>query len=152
MGGGLAAIGELYSVAQERKKEAELLFVGEQYRNAIKSYYEKSPGGAKRYPQKLEDLLQDSRYPTAQRYLRRVYADPMTGSAWGLMEGPGGGIMGVYSLSSNPPRKTSGFSLANQSFEDAREYSEWKFFYAARSAPAAAPGPSASPSGLAPPR
>jgi hypothetical protein len=56
--------------------------------------------------------------------------------------------MGVYSLSSAAPRKTGGFSLADQSFEEAREYSDWKFFHAA-AAPAA---PAPSPSGLAPPR
>jgi type II secretory pathway pseudopilin PulG len=132
----LAAVGELTSHAQQREKEAELLFVGQQYREAIRAYYERSPGGAKRYPMKLEDLLADSRYPTAQRYLRRPYPDPMTGSAaWGLVDAPGGGIMGVYSLSDAPPIKTGAFSKRDESFSDAVRYADWKFFYTASTPP-----------------
>src|SRR5215216_3145001 len=37
MGAGLAAFGTLYSQTAQRDKEAELLFVGEQFRDAIKS-------------------------------------------------------------------------------------------------------------------
>jgi type II secretory pathway pseudopilin PulG len=137
----LAAIGELTSHAQQREKEAQLLFVGQQYREAIRAYYERSPGGAKRYPKKLEDMLADSRYPNAQRYLRRPYPDPMTGKAeWGLVEAPEGGIMGIYSLSEAPPIKTGGFSQRDESFSDAARYADWKFFYSAAALP--------SPTGL----
>ena len=137
----LASIGELTSHAQQREKEAELLFVGQQYRQAISAYYERSPGGAKRYPKKLEDMLADNRYPTLQRYLRRPYPDPLTGKAeWGLVEAPDGGIMGVYSLSEAPPIKTGGFSKRDESFSDAARYADWKFFYAGPADP--------SPTGL----
>jgi type II secretory pathway pseudopilin PulG len=132
----LAAVGELTSHAQQREKEAELLFVGQQYREAIHAYYERSPGGAKRYPKKLEDMLADSRYATAQRYLRRPYPDPMTGkAAWGLVEAPDGGIMGVYSLSEAPPIKAGGFSKRDESFSDAARYADWKFFYTTSTPP-----------------
>jgi type II secretory pathway pseudopilin PulG len=126
----LAAVGELASHAQAREKEAELLFAGHQYRLAIAAYYERAPGGAKRYPQKLEDLLEDKRHPTIQRYLRRLYPDPITGkSDWGLVEGPGGGIMGVHSLSEAKPLKSGGFVKGDESFKDAERYTDWKFSY-----------------------
>ena len=126
----LASVGELASHNAQREKEAELLFVGNEIRNAVASYYEKSPGGAKRYPQSLEALLQDERQPVIQRYLRRIYRDPLTGSAqWGLVEAPGGGIMGVHSLSEAAPVKIGNFSVADETFADAASYADWKFVY-----------------------
>ena len=53
LGAGLAAYGELASHAALREKEAELLVRGEQYREAIASYYRKQ----QTYPAKLADLL-----------------------------------------------------------------------------------------------
>ena len=130
MGFGLAAFGELYSHAAQREKERELLFVGEQFRNAIASYYNKSPG-AKVYPRKLEDLLEDKRFPMPQHHLRRVYRDPMTESIdWGVVETPDkAGIMGVHSRSEEAPIKTGNFNAAEASFEDAENYSKWTFTY-----------------------
>ena len=130
MGFGLAAFGELYSHAAQREKERELLFVGEQFRNAIASYYNKSPG-AKVYPRKLEDLLEDKRFPMPQHHLRRVYNDPMTGKAdWALVEVPGGaGFMGVHSISEETPIKSGNFSVKNAAFEEAENYTKWMFTY-----------------------
>jgi type II secretory pathway pseudopilin PulG len=129
MGLSLAAFGELYSHAAQREKERELLFVGHQFRNAIASYYNKSPG-AKVYPKKLEDLLEDKRFPMPQRHLRRVYSDPMTGKAdWALVEAPGGGFMGVHSASEETPIKSGNFSGADALFEDAENYTKWVFAY-----------------------
>src|SRR6266496_2554939 len=125
MGAGLAAFGELFSHAAQREKERELLFIGNQFRGAIASYYNKSPG-AKLYPRKLEDLLEDKRFPMPQHHLRRVYGDPMTGKAeWGMVEAPGGGFMGVYSLSEETPVKSGNFSVADQAFEGAEHYTKW---------------------------
>ena len=67
--------GEFASHATQREKEAELLFRGEQYREAIASYYKKE----QRYPQSLEELLEDKRYPMPVRHLRRLYRDPSPG-------------------------------------------------------------------------
>jgi type II secretory pathway pseudopilin PulG len=130
MGMGLAAFGQIYSHAAQRDKEAELLFVGEQFRDAIESYYRKSPGSSV-YPRTLEDLVEDKRFPMPQRHLRRIYADPMTGAGeWGLVEAPGGaGIMGVHSQSEGKPIKSANFSTKQQEFETAESYKAWRFVY-----------------------
>lgn len=150
MAAGLAAIGELASTAAKREKEAELLFVGDQIARAIAAYRASSPGAAQ-YPQKLEDLLADKRYPNLRRYLRRVYPDPLTGGPdWGLVRGPGGGIVGVYSQSTARPLKTANFPREYESFVGATAYSEWRFLAEVGGAPAkpqpAAPGLSFDPS------
>lgn len=99
MGAGLAAYGEVASHARQREQRAELAWIGGQFRQAIGLYYQRSPGTAKRYPESLEHLLEDRRFLSRQRYLRRIYADPFSGKAqWGLVPAPQGGIMGVYSL------------------------------------------------------
>jgi type II secretory pathway pseudopilin PulG len=127
MAAGLAAIGEVASTAAKREKEAELLFVGDQFARAIAEYHASSPG-APQYPQKLEDLLADNRYPNARRYLRRVYRDPITGRAdWGLVRGPGGGIVAVHSQSMERPLKTANFPQGYESFAGATVYSAWRF-------------------------
>jgi type II secretory pathway pseudopilin PulG len=130
IGVGLAAAGEVWSFARHREKERELLFVGDQYRRAIRLYYERTPGGGRQYPTKLEDLLRDARYPGVERYLRKLYPDPMTGkSEWGLVKAPDGAIMGVYSLSMAAPAKQSGFRYRDTTFEGATTYQEWRFIY-----------------------
>lgn len=145
MGMGLAAFGQIYSHAAQREKEAELLFVGEQFREAIASYHRKSPG-TQAYPKTLEDLVEDKRFPMPQRHLRRIYADPMTGGReWGLVEAPGGaGIMGVHSLSEDKPIKSAHFSTRQQEFETAESYKAWRFVYSPVP-PNQAPAPSAPP-------
>jgi hypothetical protein len=133
LGAGMAAYGELASHAARREKEQELLFVGNQFRQAIAYYYERTPGGAKRFPQTLEDLLEDKRYPMPQRYLRKLYNDPITGKPqWGVIQAPEGGIMGVHSLSELPPIKTSGFGARDRTLADTGRYSDWHFSYVPR--------------------
>jgi type II secretory pathway pseudopilin PulG len=150
IGVGLAAAGEVWHHSAQREKERELLFVGNQFRGAIASYYERTPGGSKRYPAKLEDLLQDPRFPGTQRHLRRLYADPMTGKAeWVLIPGPDGGIMGVHSPSQARAIKTASFLPRDRSFEGTSRYSEWRFFYQPLANPNFQPPP-APPPPLAP--
>jgi type II secretory pathway pseudopilin PulG len=130
IGIGLAGTAEVWSLAQQREKEAELLFVGNQYREAIGRYYDATPGGGRRYPEKLEYLLEDNRYPMPRRHLRKLYADPLTGKAeWGLMEAPDGGIMGVYSLSTGTPLKQAEFGNTDRTFHQGTTYGEWRFFH-----------------------
>src|SRR5260221_9327771 len=117
MGTGLAAFGQLYSQAAQREKERELLFIGNQFRDAIAGYYNKSAGN-KVYPKTLNELLEDKRLPVPQHHLRKLFRDPMTGSTdWGLVEVPGGsGFMGVYSRSEQTHIKSANFSPKDQAF------------------------------------
>jgi len=127
MGLGLALAGEVWQTTLARDREIELLYAGNQYRRAIERYYVSGP---RQFPGTLEDLLKDPRKPGTERYLRKLYFDPMTGkSEWGLVKSPQGGIMGVYSLSEDPPKKVAGFAFANREFEGAAKYSDWKFAY-----------------------
>lgn len=129
MGIGLAGVGTVWHTETRRVKERELLFAGDQIRRAIGLYYEHTPG-TKQFPQTLEDLLLDRRYPNTQRYLRRVYRDPLTDEAnWGLVRGPQGEIVGVHSLSEARPFKQAGFRQIYEDFEGAAGYKDWKFVY-----------------------
>jgi len=132
-----------------RDRERELLAVGDELRRAISSYYESTPGAAKQFPKSLDDLLRDRRYPVVRRHLRRPYPDPMTGSTeWGIVPGPGGTIMGVFSRSSQSPVKKSGFPGHYRSFEKAETHGDWKFVYSGlRSVTVSG----ARPAGAAPP-
>jgi type II secretory pathway pseudopilin PulG len=127
MGLGMAMAGKVYRTTVLREREAELLWVGNQYRVAIEAYAKRGGG---LYPRALDDLLKDPRDPGVRRYLRRRYPDPVTGSdEWGIVKAADGGIMGVYSRSEEPPLKTAGFRIADTAFQDAAKYSDWKFVY-----------------------
>jgi type II secretory pathway pseudopilin PulG len=133
MGVALLAVGEVWSFTQKREKELELLFVGGQFRQAIKLYYVHTPATSQlqRYPMALEDLLKDPRYPSTQRYLRKMYLDPINNSSeWGLLKNPNGSIFGVYSLAQGTPIKKSNFTAVNGDFENRTKYSDWVFKYA----------------------
>lgn len=128
MGIALAASGQLWHTLQQREKERELLFIGQQFRLALKHYARHTPGKARRAPLQLQELLQDPRHPDVRRYLRKMYVDPMTGGTeWGLVTGPDGEIHGVHSLSSQEPLKKSNFGLADKPFEGMMKYSDWVF-------------------------
>ena len=150
-----AATLQLGSVAQQRSDEAELLFIGSQFTAALSSYYAATPVGQNRFPQKVEDLLRDPRYPGVRRHLRRVYVDPMTGnSQWDLIAAPDSGFMGVSSLSSRAPLKVAGFNAAYADFADKKKYSEWQFIAlpAGYTPPPTAAAPGSSPTSPRPPK
>lgn len=123
----LAAAGTTWRAATQREKEAELLFIGDQYRRALTSYYQLEQGPEKHYPKKLEDLLYDPRFPNTVRHLRRPWPDPISGDDWVLVRDEEGGIKGVHSPSTAKPRKTAGFSREYAAFEDAGHYADWVF-------------------------
>ena len=81
----LAVTSEVSSHSRQREKEKELLYIGDQFREAIALYYQRTPGTVKRYPEKLEELLEDKRYLSMQRYLRKIYTDPMTGQEFRVL-------------------------------------------------------------------
>jgi type II secretory pathway pseudopilin PulG len=153
MGIALAGFGMVWHTQVRREKERELLFVGDEFRRAIGQYYELSPGGDKRFPLSLDDLLLDRRYPAIQRYLRRVYVDPIAGKAeWGLVKGPDGRIMGVHSLSEQKPLKQALFPDRYQDFEDKAGYHEWQFVYSTPALPVQPQLPNSQPpAGRSPP-
>ena len=147
MGVGWSLAGEVWHTSRLRENEAELIFVGNQYRRAIELYFQNGAGTANRYPRELADLLKDPRKPNTQRYLRQLYPDPITGKhEWGLVKAPDGGIMGVHSLSDGQPFKIANFRLRDARFEGKAKYSDWTFVH---SIPAGtqAPPPSGKPAG-----
>jgi type II secretory pathway pseudopilin PulG len=126
MGLMLSAVGRVWAVHEQREREVQLLFVGDQYRMAIGRYYR----SGRSYPMSLADLVQDDRSPLPRRFLRKLYADPMTGDAdWTLIPAPGGGIMGVASASQAAPIKRAGFDLQDKAFADSDCYCKWRFIY-----------------------
>lgn len=145
LGVGMAALGTLWENANRREQEAQLLFVGDQYRRAIAAYYQATPGGEKHYPASLQDLLKDNRFPQTKRHLRRLYPDPLTGKPeWGLVK-KDNGIAGVHSLSTREPLKQANFTQANQAFEGAGSYVQWQFVAQVEPAPATPPPKNSPP-------
>lgn len=140
MGITLAAAGMVWRVQAQREHEAELMFIGRQFTAAIARYYENTPAGQRPgFPSKLEDLLDDRRWPVPKRHLRRIFIDPMTGTTeWGLVRtpAPDNRIMGVYSLSKDTPMKQVGFGWPYDAgdladFTSALTYRDWRFIYVA---------------------
>lgn len=130
LSGGLALAGEMWDTAAQREREAELLFTGNEYRVAIERYYLSGP--QRQYPGSLDELLEDPRRPGTERYLRRLYPDPITGGDWMLIRGPQGGIVGVHSASEAKPLKVAGFRPRDAAFAHAERYADWEFVATAR--------------------
>jgi hypothetical protein len=117
---------------EQRDKEAETLWRGMAYREAIRIYYSNSPGTDKSFPQELKDLLYDARLVRPNRPLRKLYKDPLSGGDWGVIRNEEGRIIGVYPNSSGSPLKQAGFPDELASFIGAKHYSDWKFIYQPR--------------------
>lgn len=138
---GMSVVGIVWQIEAQREKEQMLLFVGDEYRRAIQSYAEATPAGHPQYPETLEALVKDARYPYIKRHLRRLYSDPMTGSKeWGLVKIQNR-ISGVFSLSDKAPIKKSGFPEIYETFAVASDYRDWKFIYVPGSTYRLAPVP-----------
>lgn len=118
--------GEVWHTTVQREKEAELLHIGEEYRQAIERYY---LAGPRQYPRTPDDLLKDPRHAGTVRHLRKLYLDPISGGHWVLVSAPDGGIAGVHSTATDAPIKVSGFASRYQDFSNAKSYAEWRFVY-----------------------
>ncbi|MDV6348568.1 hypothetical protein R2083_13680 [Nitrosomonas sp. Is35] len=104
----MAGVGQVWQAKAQREKEAELLYVGEQFRKAIMSYYNT---GTKQFPETLEELLEDKRTPAIKRHLRKIYMDPITNTAeWGIIDEP---PPGGNTVSGNSPAASQNTTPGN---------------------------------------
>ena len=127
LGLGLVGTTQLWSLASQRARERQLLWVGNQFTRALKSYYQQSPG-VRQYPLHLEELLDDKRFPMSRHHLRQLYTDPITRTeGWGLILNAEGRIGGVRSLSEETPLKQAEFPLKWEDFNGRKSYAEWRF-------------------------
>ena len=134
---GMAGVGIVWHQDAQREREKELLFIGQAYRNAIGSYYENSPSTAKQFPQTLQDLILDTRFPNVKRHIRQLYTDPFARDKdWNFVLQQGK-ITGVYSNSTLKPIKKAGLPKEFEALDAAEKYEEWRFVYVPGSAPPA---------------
>lgn len=128
----LGQAGKYWQNVMLREKEEELLFRGEQYRNAIGRHFRTRNV----YPQSIDDLLKDP--ATSKRLLRQKYPDPITGEDFELFrdQTKGNRITGVFSKSEEHPLRQSNFSEENKEFTGKDKYKEWKFIYEPQAATA----------------
>jgi type II secretory pathway pseudopilin PulG len=117
------------TLVHRRAAEQALLDVGLEFARALSSYSDQTPAGMDDQPLSLQDLLLDKRQTERLRHLRKIYPDPMTGSTeWGLELDPDTRrIIGVFSLSTQPPIKVGNFPPGLASLNDKKIISEWVF-------------------------
>ena len=149
----LAALGSVWLTQAQREREAELLFRGQQIRDALQRFERATPTGSHRLPATLDELLVDTRrsqpaYPPIH-HLRQRYADPFTGRPdWVLLRGAGGGIVGVHSRSRQPALRRHGLPVAVVFAGTTPAVGDWHFQIEAAITTAGAdtnPDPSAQP-------
>jgi len=150
MGIMMGVTGQSWKMTMKREKEKELLFRGNQIKEAIERWNKPRA----RPLNKLEDLVTDPNSLKPKRYLRRLFTDPMTGKEWTLLRGicvgsatstptPGlstttpspaqstiqtGPITGVASTSEEEPLKTDFTDIPTlKNLGGMKKYSDWKF-------------------------
>ena len=89
----IGAVVQIWHTQMQRENEQELLFVGNEFRDAIARYSQESGKG---FPTSLQALLGgDGDTKLNKRYLRKMYRDPFTGATtWGLVLGVDNQIVG----------------------------------------------------------
>ncbi|MDM7948583.1 type II secretion system protein [Hydrogenophaga sp.] len=149
IGFSLAGAGQVQHTLVWRDKEAQLLFIGQQFRAALASYRDRSPVGTPTAPTSLDALLEDQRFPQPVHHLRRRWRDPMTNTDdWGLLMADGR-IVGVHSRSTREPLRTA-FDSANASLAGLGSYDQWVFTAAAPARPLAEAANANPPAGTRP--
>lgn len=123
-----ARAGQVWQTAAQREREAELLAIGVEMARALARYRSETPAGQSPMPNRLEQLVEDRRFPVPRHHLRRIYRDPLTGRAeWGL-EKVGEVIVGIHSLSQLAPLRRVDLPLElGDAARSATRYSEWVF-------------------------
>jgi type II secretory pathway pseudopilin PulG len=114
---------------QRAQAERDLLHIGEQFSDALKSYAAATPAGQPQQPPTLKDLLKDPRFPGIRRHLRKIFIDPVTGRAeWGVIYlADNKGVLGIHSLSPARPVKVGNFPARFLAFDGKEKISEWVF-------------------------
>ncbi len=140
---GLAAMtavqaGPRWFDARQRASEEELLFVGEQYRKAIESYWREAPNTVHKMPASVDDLLDDKRFPFPKRHLRKEFRDPLLPQQALAEIRVGNDLVGVYSRAEAAPFRQAGFTGSQKTFNDAKSYADWKFTFSPPPAPSQA--------------
>ncbi|WP_284616245.1 type II secretion system protein [Aquabacterium humicola] len=127
------SIGSAYAVKagaalSRHDAEQELLAVGIEFQNALRSFAATSPPGAPRAPRTLDDLLRDPRHPATIRHLRRLPHDPLTGKRdWMVVRSPQG-IVAIHSAAAGTPLKSASFDRDLGHLEGERKsYRDWLF-------------------------
>ncbi|WP_305821815.1 type II secretion system protein [Massilia brevitalea] len=124
-----AATLKVDSLLRRAAAEQDLLEIGAEFSEALRSYAAATPRGSPTAPPTLQELLKDPRFPGTRRHLRKIFVDPVTGKdEWGIVyQGDKTGVLAVYSLSQAQPLKLANFDARFLNFENKEHLSEWKF-------------------------
>ncbi len=113
--------------AWRQEQEAQLLFAGDQIRQAIRQY-RTSPAGNGCFPTRFSQLLSDNRTTPPRALLRQQYAAPLSPRGeWGMLYDKKQRWIGVYSRGMGRPLRQEGFSGDNSEFKHAASYAGWTF-------------------------
>ena len=123
MGIVLAMVAKVHSTITKRDMEEELLFRGDEIKDAIDAYFKIG----NTYPRNFEELLKDPRGVNPKRHLRKIYKDPITNGEWELIKDKAERIIGVKSKSEKEPLKKDNFPEEYKVFAGKTKYSEWEF-------------------------
>jgi len=119
----LMAVSRVHSTIAKIDKEEELLFRGDEIKDAIDSYFK----NGNTYPRNFDELLKDQRGINPRRHLRKLYKDPITNGEWDVIKDKAERITGVRSKSDKEPLKKANFHEEYKLFEGKTKYSEWEF-------------------------